>query len=199
MKYENYNGKLRNSNLELLRIFCMLMIIAHHFAVHGGFDLSVGEFNLRRFFIQILFSGGKLGVNIFVLITGYFMINKEFSIKKLIKLIFEIYFYSLLILILFKDYSLANLKLSFFPISHYLYWFASCYVLLYLFTIFINEGIKKLEAKVLLRLILFFSTLWSFYYFIGFPTLEFSELVWFLNLYLIGAYIRLHSINILRI
>lgn len=30
----------RKSNMELLRVISMLMIIAHHFSVHGGFEFS---------------------------------------------------------------------------------------------------------------------------------------------------------------
>ena len=36
----------RNSNLELLRIILMIMIIFHHFAVHGGFYYEYQEFFL---------------------------------------------------------------------------------------------------------------------------------------------------------
>lgn len=38
--YEEYSGSsMRSSNLELLRIVCMIMIIMHHFAYHGGFPI----------------------------------------------------------------------------------------------------------------------------------------------------------------
>lgn len=71
--------KIRNSNLELLRIVSMILIIMHHYAVHGGFDLLNTELDLNRIWIQILSIGGKIGVNCFVLITGYFMINSKFK------------------------------------------------------------------------------------------------------------------------
>ncbi len=32
--------KMRNSNLELFRIFLMLMIIAHHYVVNSGFTAN---------------------------------------------------------------------------------------------------------------------------------------------------------------
>ncbi len=34
--------KIRSSNLELYRIICMLMIIAHHFVVNSGLTLPEG-------------------------------------------------------------------------------------------------------------------------------------------------------------
>ena len=76
----------RNSNIEILRILSMLFIIAHHYAVHG-FDLSAGSFTVNEVTLQILSLGGKIGVNVFVFITGYFMINSRFDAKKLLKLI----------------------------------------------------------------------------------------------------------------
>ena len=55
------NKKIRNSNLELLRIFSMLFIVAHHFGVHGGFNLIEKSFILNKVIIQIISSGGKFG------------------------------------------------------------------------------------------------------------------------------------------
>ena len=65
------NNKLRNSSFELLRITSMLLIVAHHFVVHGKFDLTA-SFSKNIFFLQSLSMFGKLGVNLFVLISGYF-------------------------------------------------------------------------------------------------------------------------------
>ena len=70
----------RNAAFELLRIIAMLFIIAHHFYVHGGFS-SISPTNkaLMTFFEF----GGKFGVAIFVMISGYFLVNSKFKIKKL--------------------------------------------------------------------------------------------------------------------
>lgn len=53
----------RNSSLELLRIICMVMIVAHHFAVHSRFPEEIGGAN--GFIVQLFRSGGKVGVNAF--------------------------------------------------------------------------------------------------------------------------------------
>ena len=55
---EKETGK-RQSNLELLRIVSMILIVAHHYSVHGGFILP--EMNFNKAFIQVLSLGGKLG------------------------------------------------------------------------------------------------------------------------------------------
>lgn len=70
--------KNRNSNLELLRIVCMLFIICHHWIVfildNCGYHVPLGDTKqdytsvfLNSFFI--------IGVNCYVLISGYFGIK----------------------------------------------------------------------------------------------------------------------------
>lgn len=46
------NNKLRNSSFELLRIISMLLIVAHHFVVHGKFDLTA-SFSKIFFFYKV--------------------------------------------------------------------------------------------------------------------------------------------------
>lgn len=92
--------KERDSSFELLRIFSMLLIVMHHYSVHGGFDFMI-PFNLNLYFVQCLDMGGKLGVNLFVLISGYFLCRSEFRLKRIIKLELEVIFYSLIIGLLF--------------------------------------------------------------------------------------------------
>ena len=64
----NLSQKTRNSYFELLRILSMALIVMHHYSVHGGFDF-MSPFSLRLYFVQCLAMGGKLGVNVFVLVS----------------------------------------------------------------------------------------------------------------------------------
>lgn len=80
--------KNRNSNLELLRIVCMLFIICHHWIVfildNCGYHVPLGDTKqdytsvfLNSFFI--------IGVNCYVLISGYFGIKLSWKpIKKIV-------------------------------------------------------------------------------------------------------------------
>ena len=79
----------RQSNFELLRIISMILIIAHHYAIHGGFELSKQAFSAQLFFLQVLSYGGKLGVNLFVLISGYFLVTSRCKLKKNCKFVDE--------------------------------------------------------------------------------------------------------------
>lgn len=67
------------SNFELLRIVSMVLIIAHRYTLHSGFSFDTASISLRRF----LSFGGKIGVNLFVLISGYFLLNSAFRSKRI--------------------------------------------------------------------------------------------------------------------
>lgn len=91
--------KPRSSNLELFRIVCMLLIVAHHYVVcsrltsEGG-PLSSGSFSQNTLFLRLFGMWGKVGINCFLMITGYFMCKSQITIRKWLKLFLEIYFLS---------------------------------------------------------------------------------------------------------
>ena len=88
----------RDSSLELLRIVAMLMIIAHHFACHGGFYFHANSIMLNRLWHKFIFMGGSLGNDIFVMLSGYFLINsKVLNLRRLFNLWARIFFYSVII------------------------------------------------------------------------------------------------------
>lgn len=64
----------RNSNVEALRILAMLLIVMHHYAVHGvGLD-RVGD-SPGLLLDAVFMSFGKWGVDVFVLIAGFFALG----------------------------------------------------------------------------------------------------------------------------
>lgn len=86
------SSRIRQSNIELLRIAAMLMIVGHHMAVHGIYHVTAGEnaysvysmgTQLNKAFTSLFAPGGEIGVAIFFMITGYFQIKKNtFSDKE---------------------------------------------------------------------------------------------------------------------
>lgn len=190
----------RNSNIEILRILSMLFIIAHHYAVHG-FDLSAGSFTVNEVTLQILSLGGKIGVNVFVFITGYFMINSRFDAKKLLKLILATTFYSLMIVSIagilgLPGFSIYELFKSFLPVIFSAYWFATTYLFLYLLSPFLNKFIRSMDKFSLLKLILILTTIWCVLPSVTGLAPEFSNLGWFITLYLIAGFLRLYPMAI---
>ena len=191
--------KKRDSNLELLRIVAMFFIIAHHYVVNSGLMDPGGPMygdllSPRALFLLSLAGIGKSAMNIYVLITGYFMCVSNIIAKKYFKLLFEWMFYRLLIGSIFwltgrEPFTFLNFINVIIPIRQVAYNFTECYLLFYLFIPFLNRFIRGLNEKQYLYLIglclltyVFFGTLHD---------ISFNYISWFFILYLIAAYIRL--------
>lgn len=187
--------KIRKTNIEILRIVAMMFIIFSHFYSHGGFEVvSFNENGLFLHSIQIL---GKIGVNIFILISGYFLIsNNEISVKKLLLMWIEILFYSITIYLLVvvfskESFSIRNMVKLFFPISSKQMWFVSSYFIMYIFHPFINILLKNLEKQKYEVLIIIMTTIWCIFPTILNKDFECNKLIWFFYIYSIGGYIKL--------
>lgn len=188
--------KQRKSNFELLRIFAMVLIILHHYALHGGLS-SVDSYGINKYIGIICLIGGKLAVNLFVLISGYFLIESEFKIKKVLKLIFQVYCYSLAFFVgyvVFKGVPTSGIiKLTVFPFTSTAYWFMLPYLCVYVFSPFINKMVKSVSQKQLLSLIGGLIFILSGIGFFISDSGVMGNLQWFVLIYLIGAYIRLYD------
>lgn len=89
-------GKVRNSNIELLRIVSMLMIVILHFLMHGQI-LKWSAFGSKEYAIYWMIEAFVfVSVNAFVLISGYFLCLSEFKVSRLIKIWFQVLFYSII-------------------------------------------------------------------------------------------------------
>ncbi len=199
--------KERNSNIELLRIISIFFIIVHHYALHNRlYDLEI--VNINKYIGIGAFSLGKIGVNIFIIITGYFLINKDIAIKKLLKLWLQIFFYSLgiaMIFYIFKHTSITPtswIKII-MPISFNRYWFITVYFFLYLFIPIINEYISKIDKERYKKVLLIFFIILVVTYSLAYSSSSyflaeqtpFSNLIYFVFLYLIGGYIKKYKIT----
>lgn len=182
----------RESNLELLRIVSIILIIMHHFALYT--ELNFGNYiTSNRLIIQFLTIGGKAGACCFLLISGYFMINQKFKLKKFIKLILQLLTYCILgfvlsIIVNGAHYSLLNaLQLLFLSIFGS-YWFMLPYLIVYMLSPFINKAFNCFNKNELKKLIILLILLQSFFPTFSFLNFEFSNVIWFITLYIIGAY-----------
>ena len=75
------NEKKRESNFELLRIISMIMIIAHHMILHSNL-IYYNDYGIKKIIVSFVLYGGKIGVILFILISGYYMVDSKFKIKK---------------------------------------------------------------------------------------------------------------------
>ncbi|MDD6826542.1 MAG: hypothetical protein PUE12_10645 [Oscillospiraceae bacterium] len=184
------NINMRNSNIELLRIVCILMIITMH--VFGLFrDIEDPIIVHSNVFIN---SFCNIAVTSFVLISGYYGVRTDY--KKLLKYNVTITIYSIFFLIVFGNLDMGggkNILRSVFPLFFNKYWFFTSYIILlsianYLELIF--NGVNKQEFQKLLFSILVFTVLA--------PSLLVTEIfndngkgfMNMLSIYMVGRYIR---------
>lgn len=190
---------MRQSNFELLRILFMIMVVATHLRSFGGL-LQLEEQNIfSKLLLLFLGWGGKTGVNGFVLLSGYFLCTSKKGLQpmRLLKLCLQILFYSIggYLLALATDlaqFSWEKTFLYFMPLSNRIFWFATVYMLLMLLSPYLNMVIQKLEKRQYQRLLLLLFGVLSLL-----PSLlrieyETPELLWFVMLYFLAGYLRLH-------
>lgn len=192
----------RESNFELLRIICMLMIITGHTFSWGGI-LNASNANIVSI-IKIIYAIILVEVNCFILLTGYFQSKSKFKAKKFFNLLFISYFYKVLITII--GYSLGWFTLSkseflwqISPFDFSNYWFIKIYLVLYCLSPFINKFIKSINRQtyrnLLIVLFIFCSVLVTLTNQEIFPNSSGYSLVQFVFMYFVGAYIREYIIN----
>ena len=88
----------RNINIEILRIFSMfLIVLCHYFSVNYQFSNLEGLPHIMEFWVDKL--TGQTGVCCFLLITGYFMVDKSFRMTRVIKTDIQVVIYSLILCI----------------------------------------------------------------------------------------------------
>lgn len=192
----------RNSALEILRIIAMLMVFLHHAIIHGGTSFWASN-DLQDFFREGFFHLGKIGVIIYVIISGYFLSASKFSYRKLFKFIVEIYLFVFigLIITIVRDKPLLDwefFKPYIFIFSSNQYWFASQYLLLFISAPLLKLGLDKMSRNAHLAIIgmlfIFCSIMPSVFKLFAY-TYYFLHFILF---FFIGAYLRRHPLPDLK-
>lgn len=157
--------QLRHSNIELLRIVSMFFIVLEHLLIMGTdfFSNSTGN---QLYIANIIIGFTYIGVNCFILITGYF--GSTFTRKRLLNLYLICCFYELigfLIAYYHGDVEWCTTALGYilFPLSRSNTWFIRCYVILLFLLPIINAGLEKITKKQF-AYILFLLTMLNLYF-----------------------------------
>lgn len=198
-------GKERLANMEIPRIISMILIVSLHYFTLTGVENRTG-FNL--YIAQGILSVAYCCVNIFVLLSGWFYKSDgsstfKKSVTKSAYLWSKTVVYSfLLIIVLFvvtkKPPYLGQFKEAVIPVSSRAYWFLTTYIVLALLTPFIDKFIGTLSYRehgfiVLLSVVIlsvpatFFPKKWLI------DNNEGYSIIWFVALYIIGAFLRRYS------
>ncbi len=195
--------EMRFSNIELLRILCMLMIIGGHTigAHKTTYDLSSFDEVAKLPILSVT----NVAVDTFVIISGYFGIKMK--LKKLAKLEMQVIFYSVALFFtaILLGWHTLNIKADiavFMPILTKRYWFITCYFVLYIISPLLNEWAESLSKQRFGRLLIAGALLvyvWPTYSYLlntnqfisdaGFGIVNFSYL------YMLGRFIKTHYIE----
>lgn len=204
-KAERTNGRTtgqmqRDSNLELYRIVCMLLIIASHYVSNSGLLASDGPIAAaplagRSLFLLLFGAWGKTGINCFVLITGYFMCTSRITARKFMKLICEVMLYRILISAVFwisgyQPFSLMDLVFTLIPVRSIGNGFTNAFLVFYLFIPFLNLLVRSMTEKQQLLLILLCGFLYVFLGTVPKFSVTMNYVSWFCVLYFIASYFR---------
>lgn len=201
----------RQANFEILRVLAMAMIVAMHFMLKGGIAVPMSEDgSVVNHLAWIIEAFCIVAANCYVLIGGYFMIETQWKLKKLISLVAQVLFYSLLVplvCLLFgigdvAQWSVYEWIFAILPLQMDHYWFATSYVLLLMLVPVLAPGVKQLSKKQLqitIGVLLFYYCVIKSLSPILLSTDNYGyDLGWFICLFLIAAYIRLYGIPFLE-
>lgn len=193
---------MRLTNIELLRIICMLLIIMHHCIGHGG--AAYMETCTNRIIGLILIPGGKICFNTFLAISAWFMVDQFFKMERFFKVWLQVLFYSvcfcLVAFALGNPMAVKDWISIFLPMAGNSHGFAASYLAFYLLMPFlkmITLNITQKQAKLLVVLLLYFEVgiqlIGNFtQYFQPMP----SELLLFVMCYFIAYYLKRYPLKI---
>ena len=173
--------KERESGIELLRIIAIFLVIGVHALYYGHFFSMAKATGGHVYSSTLLFKfATRSAVNIFVMISGFFMIHSPFDVKKSLKRATDTYakilFYSVVLTIIFlilgPKYcmygnsvmpTVSIIGKGLFPITGQVWYFLSNYLFLCILSPFINLCVQKITKKeyaLLLGVLTFIMCIW---------------------------------------
>ena len=192
----------RNSAYDLMKIISMFLIVLCHILTQGRLIARATNPTVQLL-LELLLLFTIVHVNSFVLVTGYFQCEQDFRMSKVWKLINSSLFYKITIMLIASlvfgiGISALTVYQEIFPLEMNEYWFIKVYIILYCFSPFINIGIKHMNQKQHLKLLLVFFLFYSVIpYFTGYQVISNNgyNIIQFVYIYLIGAYLRKYPIE----
>ena len=141
---------IRNTLVEVLRIFSMLFIVGGHFASQGGLNFY---FNIdNNFIFNFMSNGQRVSINIFLLISSWFLVEQKSSFKRIVKVWIHVFFYTapitILLFIFCGNVSMKELVQCFLPYVGRPLWFASAYISLLLLSPFLNKALQSKKDTI---------------------------------------------------
>lgn len=190
-------------SIDVLRSLSMFFVVVSHYIYHGikpraelhglySFDTLAGGGNFLS--MNALYIMSCVAVNCFVMISGYFLIEKmSYRWKGILKIWVETFFYSVsflfLSMILGRQIVANDIIISFLPIWGQRYWFMTFYIGLMLLAPLLSRAVVNLSEKQYMLVLLLLFIL-NFQYLYGGIFGGFASLMWFSFLFLVGGFIK---------
>lgn len=190
---EHTSGKrTRNSNLELLRILCILFIIADHFTCQSG--IYEGGNIGSHFFYCASTSLSRVACSVFIIISAWFLSDRDFKFKRVIHVWLTVVMYTVPItiyLFLVGVSSRGNIVAAFLPVEQSPLWFAGHYIVLVFMAPLLNLIIHNVPKSVLEFFLFMFFCGQCLYTTITADLGFFSHEIWILIfLYMLTGYMK---------
>ena len=198
----------RQLNFEILRIIAMCMIITMHYLTKGLNVPKLSEdLSLSNMLWWLIYAFAVGAVNIYVLISGYFLVDSRWRIDKVFNLYLTVWLYSVLVpltlgamgIVDLGRLSLGDWQQLLLPIEYEHYWFATAYVMMYILSPVLAIAVRSLNREllrgVIAGLVVLFSVLKSINpYLIPWDKYG-NDVLWFIVLFMIAGYIRRFGIQ----
>lgn len=198
----------RAIGIDLFKILCCFLITTIHMFEYSGF-LYIGEISpANAGFVSLIMAINRIGTSGFVFISGYYLSTKGtmHTIKKIVSFLLEINFFSVSILFVslifaFPADSETVLK-SVFPILTQHYWYPFNYLILLMFSPYLNHLIQTFSKNTYLSFLVLLACVCCIFlkvnpYYISSVFLgHFSHsFLWWMLLYLTAGYIRKYNVT----
>jgi len=209
---DNKKNKSKMANIELLRCIAMMMVVVLHYLGKSSLLVNLTSERMESAGVAawVLESFCIVAVNVYMLISGYFLCESSFKLSRLLKLLLQVFTYSVVIglvaavlgLVPAEELTTYYFVQILFPVSMGHYWFLTAYVFLYLLLPFLTMAVKRMtkgQMQLALGLLLFaFCVLKSIL-----PVrLDMDEkgydCLWYICVFLVAAYIRRFGIPFLQ-
>lgn len=200
---EKLNSKItlggRNYSLDLLRIIAIMMVLVLHTNLFGGF-LQNSKNDSYSFFINLYEHLSIIAVDVFVIISAWFLRFKSASFSKVLNLIWTLVFWTVimsLVAVMLGEQITWRDIMKLIPIIGKNCDFCSGYIVMYLFSPFVNRMLDAMSSIQIARMAISAFVLFSL-----FSPLTSSgymgigggySFTWFIILYIITAWIK--SVN----
>mgnify|MGYP003308699248 FL=1 len=148
----------------------MMMVVMLHYLGKGEIlPALTEELNLNGYVAWGMEALCIVAVNVYMLISGYFLVNSGFKVSRLVELVCQVLFYSILVEVILIATGLVSTEVLainrilelVIPLQMEHYWFITAYIIMYLFSPILSTAVHHMEQKQLrntiIALLVFFS------------------------------------------